>query len=347
MTEKNSVDKVVKRHRDFWNKAPTDRPLLGFPWQWEHSLGPELGLKTGPLTPEMLDPELFVACYEDGLREGSLFEGDLFRVASAHRLPWAEVRLDGSIRHRSARSASMPWMSAIMGCEIEVSSQSIWANPLPEGQKPTSVSSLDSNRWLAKAIEITKVLNQKFAGTYPTAAPQVSGPADMVAALLGSERLCLDMIDDPEKVTSLAQMCTDVWLEIHTRFEKLGCQFYGGYCDPRFQMWAPGMIRVTQDDCALFFSPSRYNEILMPVNRRTFTSCPYSIMHVHSAAAHTFELIYSISELGAIQIHVDPVGPSVSQMMPTFAKIQQMGRRLIIFKEFTKHSLCQFFNYQF
>jgi hypothetical protein len=161
----------------------------------------------------------------------------------------------------------------------------------------------------------------------------------MVAALLGSERLCLDLIDDPEKVTSLAQMCTDVWLEIHTRFEKLGCQFYGGYCDSRFQMWAPGMIRVTQDDCALFFSPPRYNKILMPVNRRTFTSSPYSIMHVHTAAEHTFEFVNSISELGAIQIHVDPVGPSVSQMMPTFAKMQQMGRQLIILQEFTKQEL--------
>ncbi|MDP2931122.1 MAG: hypothetical protein Q8O05_01320 [Chloroflexota bacterium] len=334
MIDQKNVDRVIKRHRDFWKRPPTDRPLLGFPFQWEHGLGTKLGLKKGPLTPDMLDPELFVTFYEDGIKEGGLFEGDLLRVANCQRLPWAESRPDGSIRHRSARAASIPWSPAIMGCEVEVSSDSLWTKPLPPGQAPTDLTTLGENPWLAKAIEITGVLNRKFGKTYPTCPPDVLGPADMLAAILGTEQMCLDMIDNPAKIKSLVGLCTDVWLGVHEKFKPLEIEFRGGHCESRFQLWAPGVTTVTQDDCAIFFSPKRYDEFLTPVNRRTFASSPYSIMHAHTGAAHTFEAILSIPELGAMQVHLDPNGPSVAEMIPTLVKIQRMGKPLIIFKEF-------------
>jgi hypothetical protein len=330
------VGNVIKRHQDFWNRNNSDRPLFGFPLHWEHTFGQKIGFEPGVLTPDKLDPQLFVSLYEEQLKNVGVLEGDLLKVASATFLPWAEKDEDGATRYRTSMPAYFPWSEAIGGCQVQVMADAIWATGPADGNvKPPTLDSLKDNPWLLKLLEITELLNEKFGGKYPVAPTMLRGPADMVAAILGTEKMCLDMVDFPEKVKALFETYTKIWLEAEKMVKKTFVKYHDGYCDARFQLWSPDIIRATQEDCAMFFSPKNYSKFLIDLNRSVAASAPYMVIHTHSAALRTIKPLAEIKELSAIQLNIDPKGPSVSDIIAVLDDVIKQ-KPVILFKPFKR-----------
>jgi len=329
--------RLLDRHLNFWKREPTKRPLIGIPWWGSQDLEQKIGLQLGILTPDKLDPEIFVTAFENSFSENGLFEGDYLKVASAFYYPRSTANKDGSWEYRGVPPFVIPWAEAIFGCQIEVKSSGIWAKPQEE-EKPSTVESLIDNIWLKKAIEITSAINKKFAGNFPTAAPMLRGPADMVAAWLGTEKMCIDIITDPDKIQMLFQMATDIWLAASSKFQEISVKFRDGYSLPRFQIWSPDYVVATQEDCSLFFSPERYKNSLYKVNQRVMASSPYTIMHIHSSGVHAIDSLINIEALGAIEIVLDETGLTPLELIPTLLEVQKK-KPLILYREFNKSDL--------
>jgi hypothetical protein len=336
---------VLKRHLNFWEKGPTKRPLIGIPWWGVQNMDQKIGLQLGILTPEKLDPGIFLDAYEESFHENGLFEGDYLKVASAFYYPRSVLSEASSIKYFGVPTFVIPWAEAIFGCQIEVKSSGIWAKPHEEGkEEPSTVESLFEDIWFKKALEITNELNKKFVGNYPTAAPMLRGPADMVAALLGAEKMCIDLMTDPDKVQGLLRSATDIWLSANSKFQETSVKFHNGYSLPRFQIWSPSYIAATQEDCSLFFSPERYSVYLYKVNQRVTASSPHTIMHIHSSGMHVIDSLISINALGALEIVLEKTGPTLTELMPTLIKIQK-DKPLILYREFDKQDLEVIFEY--
>jgi len=315
-TNSDELEATLKRHAAFWVRGEADVPLMGttprqarFPLR---ALRTVLTAKDGLITADMIEVEPLLQYADEQFTSEGLLLGDLLWSAS----PWVAI----------------PWMEAILGCPIRISehSESLWAEPiLADWEQVADIQLSPANEWLFKLLELTSALAEHSQGRYPTVQTLMRGPSDMMAALRGSERLCLDLYDYPAEVRRLAEICTDIWVEVNKKVLDTIPSFRGGYGTGLMQVWAPGQSVVFQEDASIFLSPSMYREFLLPGDRRIAESFEYSMIHLHSAALHIIDDLLEVDTLTAVQVAFDPSGPSIEQLIPVLAKI--MERKPLLF----------------
>jgi hypothetical protein len=309
------IEDALNRYRRFWAREPVERPLVGFsvggwfPFHHYRAMQPLRG--RGELSPEDFRPEAFLADY-DGLT--SLWAGvedDMIRGVSP--LPF------------------FPWLEAMLGCRIRIGSESVWAE---EGGFDYAdigrIDFSDANPWRQKYLEFVRLLREHFGARVPVGIPILRGPADMVAALRGSEQMVYDLYDAPEAFGRLAGACSDFAVRLMHAQHDLTGPFAGGYLIEQLGLWAPDRIARLQEDASALFSPELYVRFLQPHDRRMGEAFPRSAIHLHSSSLHLLEEILDVGALGCIQINKDVGNVTIAEMLGSFRKVQAGGRCLLI-----------------
>jgi hypothetical protein len=313
---------LVERHRRFWKCEPVDRPLVGTSREGVFFLKPflELGLKDGPLkiqnTPS---PNSFLPYYEQSLA-GEPLDGDLFWTAKPPR--------------------AIPWMEAIVGCEVNVVTQSNCMTAISPGNLP-ELNEIDvrTNPWAQLMSTFTETLCDHFRANVPVGQTLMRGPADMLAALLGQEFYTI-LLDDPDTLIQLAKQCTRIWIEALTAQYELIPRFRSGYVAGIMGLWAPGRVAVYQEDVAGQISSGMYRQFFFECDKEIAAAFDYSLIHLHSASLHMLPAVLEISNLSAVNVVMDFMGPKIESLLPALHSIQQAGKALHVQGFFTKDDIA-------
>jgi hypothetical protein len=302
------LDARPARNEAFWSRGPAQRPLIGLAVNATFPAVRFARLETGQgrMTPEMVQPEAFLEDWDQSFAHSENRGEDLYLVASPH--------------------SAVPWMEAIVGCEVYVSpeSGSIWAeHPDPSWGQLERVGFDPNNPWLLKLIECVRVLREHAALRYPISAPILRGVSDMAAALLGPQRLTLECYDHPSELQELLARCTEVWQGVgHVLVEAFG-RFHGGQCAGRRRVWTRGTCMLYQDDAAAVLSPALFREFVLPHEHEILKPYARTMIHTHSGTLRIMiEGLLSLQSLAAIEVQFDPSGPSLPALLGTLKRIQ-------------------------
>ena len=261
----------------------------------------DLGVSDGSLAVQTVpEPRSFIPYYEKTL-DGDPLDGDLFWVAKPPR--------------------AIPWMEAIIGCDVQVSSSSktITARP-PIQSFDLVVADLVANPWLKLMDDFTTALAGHFGQRCPVGQTLMRGPSDMLAALLGKD-FYVELLDHPEKTKVLAEQCTQLWIRVlQEQYERIP-RYEGGYVAGTFGLWAPGKIAGYQEDAAGFISAAMYRKFFVECDAAIAAAFEYSLIHLHSASLHILGAVLEIPNLSAVNIVVDPSGPSLAALIPDLRRI--------------------------
>ena len=316
------ISKLMERHKAFWNMEDVEKPLLRtgrYNSRYGQQQAPmKMLLADGTmasedvfyLEPAMLSPENF-SPKDERPSAVPAREGDLFPV----RAPFTKV----------------PWMEAIVGCPIRVSlqSSSMWSGPVLGVNWVRNFRSLrPHDEWRSKLLEFTDYLSAN-AGSYLVANTLMRGPSDMVDAFIGEGNLCVGIYEHPDGISELMTMCADIFIDTAKAQLNRISPFHDGYCN-LFGIWAPGTSIRTQDDASALVSPAHYKEFMLPVQERIAAEFDYSTIHLHSGSLHVVDSVLD-STISAVQVSMDPqpYGPTLTELLPTFAKMQERKPILI------------------
>lgn len=322
MSEKSEVERLLRRHEAFWRMEEVDRPLLNIihhtPVEELHFPYPD-----GHITAEMLDPE-----------ESLRFLGDDWGV------PWGDTMVLGDVFRVGRPDRRVAWLEAIIGCPVYASSSSgtIWGEPyLDDWAKMETTRFSPDNEWLQRLLESIRILVKDSNGQYLVVPTNNLGASDRAATLLGDEQLCLALYDHPIELKRLLSLCTDLSIEV-ARAELASIpRFHGGYCT-KSGIWTPGTTILTQEDHSVLFSLSHFREFILPHQMRTIEAFDYTVIHLHSIGLRVVDDLLSLDKLAGIQVLVDPSGPSVEELIPDLAKIQER-KPLMVEGEFTEEEV--------
>ncbi len=298
-------------HRRYWGREPADRLLIGESREGTFFLQPflDLGIKAGPLSlADVPEPEAFIETYFRRMLRGAALDGDLYWVLKPPR--------------------ALPWMEAIIGCGVHVSTTSLSMTATPPDVVP-DLDRLDlaTNGWLRLMTAFTRNLAQHFGDEYPAGHTLLRGPSDMLAALLGLS-FYTELYDHPEAVKRLARQCTDIWIQVlRTQYRQIP-SYQGGHVAGTMGVWAPGPVAVYQEDAAGFISESMYREVFWDCDRAIAEAFPYSLLHLHSASLRMLPAVLEIPSLTAVNVVVDPLGPTLVELLPDLQRIQAAGKAL-------------------
>jgi hypothetical protein len=254
------------------------------------------------------EPEAFIEPYFLKTLGGNPLDGDLYWVVKPPR--------------------ALPWMEAIIGCGVHVSDRSLAMTAVtPEVAPDPGRLDLDSNGWLRLMTAFTQNLAHHFGNRYPVGQTLMRGPSDMLAALLG-HGFYTELCDNPSSLKALARQCADIWIKVLQTQYRFIPAYEGGYVAGTMGLWAPGPVAVYQEDAAGFISESMYREVFWECDVAIAEAFPYSLLHLHSAALHILTAVLEIPSLTAVNVVVDPLGPSLSALLPDLRRIQAAGKAL-------------------
>ncbi|MDP6698188.1 MAG: hypothetical protein QGH25_00945 [Candidatus Latescibacteria bacterium] len=310
------LDAIIDRHRSYWyngegDDAPSRRPLLQV--NPPHVL--EGSLESHYLEPPPpLDRARFRDSHEKIYAEHGLLRDDLF--CSIHTGIPSEV---------------------LVGCRVVQRAGTHWAeNCLKDwGQlddyrirdAPWHQSLLDNTKRAVDAIDSDK---------YPFCCMAFRGAVDMVEAMMGGERLCTAVVDNPRELKNLLARITDITIETAVAHSALIPTYKGGQFNS-YGIWTPGRTTTFTLDGGCLFSPACYEEFFLPCDQRLCAALDTPFVHLHAAARQHFSAWAEIDNLG-LQCVIDqawmpegennPIGPQLPELLPDFKAIR--GRKSLM-----------------
>ena len=307
---------VLQSHRHFWNNSP-GIVLRGT--QFDGNPDPlrvriyDENIK-GEFTPEMLDIENLVNDIEHSYQDCPLLNEDIFQSISFIPV--------------------VPWMEAIIGCHVYSLGRgaSMVANPadIEPGDLAQHLryllDNLDENMWFKKLGEGYQALAEVLGAKFPLTHTLMRGPGDMVGALLGHENFVGRMLkpaDNNDFLNELLDLCAKIYIKTTKMQLERAKGFKEGYCN-WWGLWAPGLNVRTQEDEAAFVSPKLYNAFLLPYHVQEANAFDYSTFHMHSGYVifvYNWRDFSKKSTVSALQVSLDPKGPTVKDLMKTLLEI--------------------------
>lgn len=311
--DKHLSREQLQRHLAFWRLEETNRPLIGV--YLGGYLAEEIYLvakENELLSPTQLAPEIFIDSLIDHCQTIQNLEQDLV-------MPLQPI-------------SSVPWLEGMLGCPIRVQAQSVWAEAIIiRGERLELLEPQWRDDWLDAAIHFTNFLVAKAHPLYPVAGPFLRGPADMVAAMMGTDRLCYELIDNPSQIHRLARLTTQAWIHASQQILPLIPPWEGGYVLGARWIYAPGQSTYCSEDTTVLLSPATYREFFLPYNRIIAQQYPYGFWHRHSTSIQHLLDLLELNSGWAIEVTMDPNGPRIPEILPVLNRIQQSGRPLIVF----------------
>lgn len=309
-----------ERHRRFFDRELSDRPLLGCNLGfYMHQAYPALSaaLPRGRVTPDDIQIDLFLE--------------DCERLYQAHR------QLDDDYPFVGGPFVYVPWMEAIMGCPIFASETSMWAEPAVDDWDlwHWEPPSLVSNPWAQKLLEVMAALVKHSKGRYPVAATLMRGPADMLSAMRGAVHFPLDFYDCPGAIRRAAELCADVWVEMGKAQLALVPTSSKGYVAGAhgLRIWAPDKVIWLQEDAMALLSPRLFREFFLPLDRRIAGEFPCVAFHLHGSALWAIDDLVTVPELNVIELNYESAQQDVEGTFAGWQKILK-HKPLVIWKEY-------------
>ena len=297
---------LLERHAKWWEKkgcliAPREASLLGELW---------LPLSDGTIATEDIDLEPDMI--------------DVGRIVGPSRGPGPIETLDDQFQHVDPYTP-IPWVEAIMGVPIRTTIQ---GGSMRGREHSASFKEWDFDadhfhiEWFDLLMYMVDMLVQRQGGKRAITQTLMRGPVDLAEAVFGPETMCLSMYDAPDDLHRFMDYAADLFIKVlHAQLDRIP-RMEGGYVNP-FGIWSPGTVVRNQSDATSFLSPDHYAEFVYPYDMRIWESVDYSIQHTHSSALHHIDVLLQNERPHAIQVTVDiqPTGPLVQQVIPTFQKI--------------------------
>jgi hypothetical protein len=236
----------------------------------------------------------------------------------------------------------VPWLVGIMGCGMRVSTvaQTVWpveylgddwfARP-NQGFSPR----MD---WLAKLLDFLAYIIDRYHPTdcVPTLDMISRGPGDLLIATMGVERCYLGIYDHPREIRSLLGQITELYIHwARVQLQALPT-LDGGYCN-QYGLWSPGTTIRLQEDYAVNLSYPVFKEFLLPSMQAVLDAFDFHVLHTHSYG-NLAEWALDLPRLGAIEMTIDPTGPTVEALIPRLQAITAK-KPLIVLGLLTEHEV--------
>jgi len=311
------LEQTLARHRAFWECGKADRPIV-FAEKYQPLSEVKLMLADGSavkqdmyLTPELLDPKRMLDMEE------------------APKPPRAKRDSPGGINGDvfviRPPITKMPWVEAVLGCkvQVQVAAGSIYSQPFLESAEELSrIPPTKGNAWLKKLQEYTRVLVQNANGRYHVPLSLMRGTVDLVAALLGYNRMAEGIVDNPRAIRKLTERSIEAFMAVAEAQFAETPMLEGGRVTP-YGVWAPGTFIKSQCDASAALSAKTYEEMFFPYELEIYKRYKYSNVHLHSGYLHTVPTFLKTDWPTSLQVALDTgsTPQTVGTLMPVFKQI--------------------------
>jgi hypothetical protein len=276
----------------------------------------DTGVETSTLPPEerrarWFDVEYQVDLFERSI-EGRTFHGETFPIY------WPNLGPNV--------------YAAFYGLELEFGEVTSWSEPVVREWDDVDRLKLDMDGiYLRKIEELTQHALERCQGRYLVGYTDLHPGIDCAAAWRGMDRLCMDMIDSPERVKDLAERAIADFEAVYDHFDAT-LKAHGQPSSSWMGIPSLGRMHIPSCDFGALISPRLFEAYALPILQSEVRSMTHNIFHLDGkGVARHLEAILSVPEIHAIQ-WVQGVGDDqpIMQWVPFIKELQSREMPVIV-----------------
>ena len=159
-------------------------------------------------------------------------------------------------------------IAVFTGAELRWNQESYdtnWSVPFVEDWQQALPLRLQTDQPLwQRMLDLYARAAQRFAGRVLLVAPDLHTNMDLLAAVRGPQRLCLDLIDCPEQVDRAMQDARAIFRQVWAELNRAGRMDQTGYCLESHALYSPEGSATLQCDFSIMMRPSMFRRWVLP-----------------------------------------------------------------------------------
>lgn len=178
--------------------------------------------------------------------------------------------------------------------------------------------------------ELLARIGQDAKGRYLVCAPDLGAAGDLLQIMRGSSPLCMDVIDQPERVRAALDGIHASWFYAFTEAYRIvvgqGAGLYQW-----LRLWSSQPYVVPACDFSAVLGPRQFEKLFLPDIARLAAAVGRAAYHLDGPdATRHLDALLEIPEIRAIQFSPGPANFTALGWVDMFRRIQDKGRSLLI-----------------
>jgi len=287
---KSDWDECFQIHEDWWKLADVWQPLL---------LNRMFRGGQHPTTNWEMSASL----------HASLSESELEKL-------WTDIdstidRAENDMACRIYDGAAIPYyapylgpgtLGLVLGAKPIFTADSVWFEPCFSDISEAHVTFDSSNRWWKWTLDAAKQAMHRSNSRYLVAFPDIIEGLDCAAALLGTEKLLIAMLEKPSEVHRLLREISDSWYQAFDQYYAVVSPNNEGNVVAGFEIWGIGKTAMLQSDISAMLSPAMFEEFVAPHISEHASWLDFSLYHLDGPCAlQHLDIVCGIDSINCIQ----------------------------------------------
>ena len=211
-------------------------------------------------------------------------------------------------------------------------SETVWFSPAGEGEiQDLNLAYDPENIWLKRVREITAAIVERWQGRVAASVTDLGGNLDILASFRDTQRLLVEVLDQPDEVDRLVKQITGLWLRYYDELDALirpACR--GTSCWT--PIWSTGRTYMLQCDFSYMISPRMFERFVLPDLTEICDHLDHGFYHLDGKGEIPhLDLLLSIERLRGIQWIPGDGQPSPDQWLPLLKRIRDGGKLCQVF----------------
>jgi len=222
-------------------------------------------------------------------------------------------------------------LGAIFGGKLEFGGDTSWTHAFikDDWSNAPDWTLREDNPWWLLLCRLLERLADDAAGRYLVCTPDLGGSADVLLNLRGAAGLCMDVLEQPERILSAVEAIYPAWhralrqLYRETTSRGVGLVHWLG-------LWSDRPHIIPACDFNFMIGPREFNRLFLPDIARQSATVGRAIFHLDGpGAARHIDALLDVPDIQAIQFTPGTGTPSALAWVDMFRKIQKRGRSLL------------------
>jgi len=223
-------------------------------------------------------------------------------------------------------------MAAFVGCRLENGTNTVWFHPEQEREIAEVKIRFDAQaRWYRRIAGMEKAAAERWQGTVQVGMTDLGGALDVAAAFRPSEKLLLDLYDQPAEVKRVRDEVHAAWWQYFDAFNRVMRP-----PNPGYTAWTPIFSEtpyyMLQCDFAYMIGPDMFDEFVKPELAASCRKLDHGFYHLDGTGQlpHLDSLL-GIRDLKGVQWVPGEGTPDVANWPEVYRQIQAAGKRIQLF----------------
>jgi hypothetical protein len=214
-----------------------------------------------------------------------------------------------------------------LGARVHATADTTWFEPAETVPIVDLDLTLDpDNEWWQRVRELTRRAVERWGSSVAVGHTDLGGNLDILASLLTTEQLLLDLSDHPEEVAGLAGRITGLWLRYYDELCTL-VEPAGRGTTPWAAIWSPARCYMLQSDFAYMISPRMFERFVLPDLAACCEKLDHAFYHLDGKGQiHHLDMLLSLERLRGIQWIPGDGQPPPEAWLPMLQRIRRAGK---------------------